>query len=241
MVICCKIIAMTDTAARSTSEVAPSPVSRRTARPSWLDLRLVLGVILVLAAVVLGAFVISSADKRSPVWALSHDVAAGTVLKNSDVRAVPVQLGATGERYLPTTEEVVGKQLHSALGAGELLPRAAIADPEAGITITVPVRQENSPPRLSAGDRITVWVATPTCRATAIVSGIAVQDVKAASNGGFGSSASLGVVLRLNTADAQRVVPVLDLDGAVLRIGVLSVGQPPDEAVALGACATARR
>jgi hypothetical protein len=238
----CKMFAMTDTSSRlSPDATAVSPIPRRTTRPSWLDLRLVFGVALVLGAMLLGAVVLSSADKRDPVWALSHDVAAGTVLRASDLRSVRVQLGSAAPQYLQASDAVVGKQIQHALRAGELLPRAEIADPDVGITITLPVRPENAPPRLNGGDRITVWVSTKTCRATVILSGTAVQEVKTGSGAAFGSSGTLGVGVRLTTAEAQRVVPALDLDGAVLRVGVLSAGQKQDDPSDLGSCATASR
>jgi hypothetical protein len=236
------MFAMTDTSKRSSLEAtSASPIPRRTTRPSWLDLRLVLGVVLVLVAVLLGAVVLSAADQRAPVWAVSHDVAAGTVLKANDLKSVRVQLGSAAQQYLSTGEAVAGKQVQHALRAGELLPRAEVAEPEAGITITLPVRFENAPPRLSGGDRITVWVSTKACRAAVILSGTAVQEVKAGSGAAFGSSATLGVVVRLDAAEAQRIVPALDLDGAVLRIGVLSAGQKLDNPSELGSCATASR
>jgi hypothetical protein len=234
--------AMTDTSKRSGLDTnSASPTPRRTTRPSWLDLRLVLGVVLVLVAVLFGAVVLSSADQRGPVWAVSHDIAAGTVLKASDLKSVRVQLGSAAQQYLATGEAVAGKQVQHALRAGQLLPRAEVAEPDVGITITLPVRSENTPPRLSGGDRITVWVSTKTCRAAVILSGTAVQEVKAGSGAAFGSSATLGVVVRLDAAEARRVVPVLDLDGAVLRIGVLSAGQKRDDSSELASCPTASR
>ena len=49
-------------------EVLPGPAPRRVRPPRWLDLRLVLGVLLVLASVLLGARIVSAADVTVPVW-----------------------------------------------------------------------------------------------------------------------------------------------------------------------------
>jgi hypothetical protein len=220
---------MTDTPSRLPLDTTPSPVPRRSKRPSWLDVRLVLGVVLVLAAVLLGAVVVSTADKRVAVWALGHDVAAGTVLQSLDLREVRVQLGTSAALYLPVTEAIAGRQIQHQLRAGELLPRAEVAEAEQGITVTLPVRPENAP-NVSSGDRVTVWVTTKTCRGAVVLSGVTVQSVKPGSGAAFGTNAALGVVIRLDAGGAQRVVSALDLDGAVIRLGVLSAGQKADAA-----------
>src|SRR3954449_3519595 len=71
----------------------PGPVPRRVRPPRWLDLRLVLGVLLVLGSVLLGARVVGAADATVPVWAVTGDLAAGTHLVAADLRAVDVRLG----------------------------------------------------------------------------------------------------------------------------------------------------
>ena len=57
---------------------AGGPTPRRVRPPRWLDLRLVLGVLLVLGSVLLGARVVGAADATVPVWAAAGDLAAGT-------------------------------------------------------------------------------------------------------------------------------------------------------------------
>lgn len=49
------------------TEVPTSPAARRLASPRWLDGRLVLGVLLVLASVLVGARLLSSADRSQQV------------------------------------------------------------------------------------------------------------------------------------------------------------------------------
>ena len=69
----------------------PSPPARRLRPRSWFDPRLILGVLLVLGSVVTGSAVISAADRSVRVWALTRDVAAGTVLTGDDVRPARVR------------------------------------------------------------------------------------------------------------------------------------------------------
>src|SRR3954469_9247467 len=81
------------------------PVPRRVSPPRWLDLRLVLGVLLVLGSVLLGARVVSAADATVPVWALATDLAAGSELTAADLVAVDVRLDDAAGAYLSTAQD----------------------------------------------------------------------------------------------------------------------------------------
>jgi uncharacterized protein YcfJ len=227
---------MTDTSLLSSPPVA-SPVPRRLTPPRWLDPRLIGGVVLVLVAVLVGSAVVSSADHRQSVWSLSRDVAAGTVLTGADVRPVRVQLGLASSRYLRTGVAVAGRTVHRSLRAGELLAAAELADPEPGVTVTIPMQPENAP-AISRGERITLWLSTKTCRGLVVLSGVPVQSADKVSGSAFGSTTGSLLVVRVSAADAKRVVSSLDLNGAVLRAGVLSPGEQPEPpSPALASCA----
>jgi uncharacterized protein YcfJ len=229
---------MTDTSLRTD---LPSPVPRRLARPRWLDPRLIGGIVLVLVSVLLGSVLVSSADHRHPVWSLARDVAAGTVLTGADLRPVRVQLGSAASRYLAADVAVAGRTVHHALRAGELLAVAEVTDPEPGVTVTIPMQPENAP-QISRGERITLWLSTKTCRGVVLLSGVPVQDASKAGGSAFGSSAGSLLVVRVSAADARRLVSALDLDGAVLRAGVLSAAERPEpQSDALAGCAGGAR
>ena len=74
-----------------TSPLAAGPAPRRVRPPRWLDLRLLLGILLVLGSVLLGARVVGAADATVPVWAAAGDLAAGTELDADDLVAVDVR------------------------------------------------------------------------------------------------------------------------------------------------------
>src|SRR3954468_16062952 len=74
------------------ADALPGPTPRRVRPPRWLDLRLVLGVLLVLGSVLLGARVVSAADATVPVWAATGDLAPGTELTADDLVPVDVRL-----------------------------------------------------------------------------------------------------------------------------------------------------
>ena len=95
----------TPTVPPTTADALAGRTPRRVRPPRWLDLRLVLGVLLVLASVLLGARVVSAADATVPVWAVTGDLAAGTQLSADDLVAVDVRLDAAADA--PTGETVV--------------------------------------------------------------------------------------------------------------------------------------
>jgi hypothetical protein len=200
---------------------------------------LIAGVVLVALSVACGALVVSSADHRQPVWVLAHEVASGTVLRSSDLRSERVQLGAARDGYVPADEAVAGRSVNHSLPAGQLLPRSELASPPAGVTVVVSLRPDNAP-RVVPGERITLWVTTKTCHALVLLSGVAVQDVRSSGGNALSSNATTGLLLRLPAGDAQRVMGVLDLDGAVIRAGLLSPGQfPPTPSAELDRCSGA--
>jgi len=231
---------MTDTSLLPVDRPA-SPAPRRLTPPRWLDPRLIGGVVLVLVAVVLGSVVVSSADRRQSVWALSRDVAAGTVLTGADLRPVRVQLGAAESGYLRADVAVIGRTVRRSLHAGELLAAAEMAEPEPGVTVTIPMQPENAP-QISRGERITLWLSTKTCRGLVLLSGVPVQSAEKVTGSAFGSTTGSLLVVRVSAADAKRVVSSLDLEGAVLRAGVLSPGEQPEQpSEALASCAGSAR
>ena len=195
---------------------------RRISGPSWLDLRLVLGVLLVLSAVLVGALVVGRARDTDPQLVLTRDVAAGTTLRADDVRVVQAQLPDSDRVYATAAPDVVGKVVDRALVRGELLPAAALGRTPPRTTVSVPF-EAGAAPRLGRGQRIVVWLSTPACPSMVLLPDVTVQDVLAAENGAFTSGAGgQDVVLSVEPPLAQRLVGALAIDGAVIRAGVLS-------------------
>ena len=144
------------------SETPGSPRAARLATPGWLDGRLVLGVLLVLVSVVVGARVLSSADRSTLVYAVNKDLAAGSVLQSDDLVPVRARLFDTAARYVGVGTEVpTGYVVRRAIGNGELLPLDALSRPEVDVDfrlVTVPVDQGHFPPTLTDDQQVDVWV-----------------------------------------------------------------------------------
>ena len=223
--------------------VPASPRPRRLAPPSWFDLRLVLGVLLVLGSVLLGARVVSSARNTYPRVAAKHDLAAGTVLAPRDLMIARVRLPSrAGAAYLADPARAVGRQLSRPVSAGELVPRAALDVAAARTTVTVPLGS-GAAPDLRRGERIELWLSTSACPSVVLLRDVPVQAVSAGDNSLAEGAGGQDVVINLPAQLADRVVQALAYDGAALRAGVLAGpvrpggGALPD----LGSCAAAPR
>jgi hypothetical protein len=210
-------------------EPASSPRARRIATPSWLDLRLVLGVILVLGSVLIGARIVSSAGRTYPTVAARHDLAAGTILTAGDITVARVQLPHHGTGvYFSRIDDAVGKRLSRAVSAGELVPIGALGAVPAQTTVTVPLAA-GAAPDLHKGQRIELWVSTSTCSSLVLLPDVTVQSVHADADAAFGNGGGGGqdVVISVAPDLADRVIQALALDQVQLRSGVL-VGAGPD-------------
>lgn len=202
--------------------VPASPQPRRVATPGWLDLRLALGVLLVLGSVLVGAKVVSDASATYPVVAVTHDLAAGKVLTADDVSLRQVQLPGHGRgAYLSARSDAIGKRLDRAVSRNELLPAGAVGVPGAQVRLTVPLAS-GAAPALHTGQRIEVWLSSATCASVVLLSDVTVQSVHADNGSSFDTGAGgQDVVVNVAPALAGRVIQALAIDAAKLRAGIL--------------------
>jgi hypothetical protein len=209
--------------AGTSADALPGPTPRRVRPPRWLDLRLVLGVLLVLGSVLLGARVVSSADATVPVWAVTGDLAAGTRLEASDLRADDVRLGDASDAYLSTSTRPEGRTLGRAVRAGELLPRAALDATTELVELALPVQSGYVPPGLERGQVVDVYaVAAPAAGATGVADGSVTPVVRKAPVAAT-SGRSQGVLSTPTTA-IQVVVSVTADDAPAVLAAI--AGRP---------------
>lgn len=220
--------------------VVDSPVSRRVRSPSWLDLRLVAGITLVLVSVLVGVHVVSAADRTARFWAAGRDLAAGIVLAAGDLHSVSVRLPASAANYVAASTDPVGQVLNRPVDAGDLIPRSALGSSGPATTVTIPLGGDDAP-TIMAGQRITVWVSTKLCPSAVVLSDVAVQSVQNARAGALDAGSGQDVIVRVSPALAQRVVEALALDGAILRAGIVDgAGQTSTATSDLSECVEAR-
>jgi Flp pilus assembly protein CpaB len=208
-----------------------------------LDVRLLLGVGLVLASVLLGAKLVSSARHTAPVVAARRDLAAGTVLSADDLTVLQARLPGTGRAaYASRPDDLVGRRLSRPVSAGELVPLAALDAVTTHTTVTVPLAAAAAPD-LRKGQRIEVWVSVGNCAALVLLPDVTVQAVRADTAAFDSGTNGQDVTISVAPALADRVVAALAIDDAQLRAGILT-GEPADEPPAdlsdLRSCAAGR-
>lgn len=141
---------------------ATEAIPRAHSRLRRLDLRVAVGLLLMLVAVLGGASLIRSAQARTPVLVAVGTVQPGEVIEASDLRVVEVSLPA-GIAYLPASMEgeVVGRVAAEPLWEGKIFARGSVSDapPLAPgmVAFTVVLPQESAVGgSLRTGDRVAV-------------------------------------------------------------------------------------
>lgn len=199
------------------SDLPTRPASRLSS-PSWLDLRLLLGIALVLGSVVVGAKLLASADRYQQVWMTTRDVAAGSVLSKDDLAVAEVRFRASASSYIAVGgRNPAGMHVVRPMLAGELLPREAVTDaaPDGVRLLTVPVQRFNLPKDLRSGVAVDVYVAPKpeggVSEPPRVVLGNVIVDgtVNDSTYGGAAAGGTIGVVLRVAEDDALPVIAAL--------------------------------
>ena len=193
------------------------------------DVRLGVGVALVVISVLLGGRLVATSGDRVVVWSLRESLAAGTTLHEEDLVAVPAAADGVGA-YVPQSSQVTGRTLGRDVGAGELLPAAALADvaPMDRRLVTVAVDPLHAPPGLARGERVDVYVSPKDGASTGsdgvtvlpalVLAGALVSDPGVSDQSG--TTSQLGVVLDVSARDAVRAVAAArggDVD--LVRVG----------------------
>lgn len=174
----------------------------------WADLRLWMGVVLVVVAMFAGARLLSHGTQTVAVWQAERDLSVGS--QDWQLRPVSVSLGAASGDYIPATEQPRGS-LRVPVAAGELLPRSAFVTESHGPTrtVTVGVDPLHAPIDLRPGDVVDVW-STPGSNSadadlvpTLVLEKVSVEQV---GDGAVGMGGQLAVVLRVHPGEVTNLV-----------------------------------
>lgn len=105
----------------------PVPKASRLQKPAWRDARLLVGVLLVLASVVLGSYVVAHADDRTAVYAAAGPLVPGQRVSEDDLTRVEVQLGSQATSYLSASQGLAAdRYVLREVRAGELVPVSSV-------------------------------------------------------------------------------------------------------------------
>lgn len=209
-----------------TSPAAPalpaSPTPRRWARPRWVNLRVVVGLLLVVASMVAGARFLAADRETIEIWSVRTDLAVGAVLRADDLQAREVRLGESSAVYLATdSSSPVGQEVNRQLHAGELLPAGAVGLPAEGRVVVLPVQPERLPDGVVHGSEVDVYLSTGRGAGESathrVLEAVTVQSVGGADGGLTSVAGSVQVSVALSREQAELLVPTL-ADGEVLLV-----------------------
>lgn len=128
----------------------------------WRDPRLGIGIAMVAVSVLLGSLLFAHADDTVEVWGVVRDLPAGSTVHPGDLEPRRIRL-ADGEPsiYLQVGGSgPTGRRLARPIGAGELLPAAALADSgaQSGVLVPLEVGDSDLPRSVETGSIVDVWV-----------------------------------------------------------------------------------
>lgn len=209
----------------------PKPVAARLQKPSWRDTRLVVGVVLVLLSMTIGAKAIDAADETVPMYAAAASLVPGQPVTQKDVKLVDVQLGPERDRYVAADHDIAPETFAlREVRPGELLPRSALGS-RAAIDlkpVSVPV-DGGGAAQLAAGSVVDVWVNARVPSAAAEKYGKPVKTMEAAPvsstpdsrGGGLGpSSGKTTVQIMVPEARVQKLIAAIDQGAKITLVPV---------------------
>ena len=216
----------------------PRPTAARLRQPSWRDTRLVVGVLLVLLSMSIGAKVVAAADDSVPMYAAVASLVPGQPVTQGDVKRVDVQLGADRARYVVADHDIAPDTIAlREVRPGELLPSSALgtsADTNLK-PVSVPV-DSGAAAQIAAGSIVDVWVNARDPSSPAERYGSPVKSLQAApvvrvpeaGGSGLGSaSGKTAVQIMVPEAGVQALIAAID-QGA--RITLVPVPGSPTKA-----------
>lgn len=208
----------------------PAPTAARLRRPGWRDPRLLVGLALIAVSVVLGSWAVTTAQRTVPVYVARDVLVPGTPLRSSGLVVADVRLADRADGYLRADEPLpAGAVLVRTVGAGELVPVAAVGSAEDLDVRAVPVELSGPPATgLVAGSRVDLWFTpraerlTDATRGTTsdddgpreLAAGLTVAEVSAA-DGAFSSGGARAVHVLVPVDDLPDVLAALAGDGSV--------------------------
>lgn len=199
-------------------------------RPSWRDSRLLVGVLLVLAATALGAKAVASADDRIPMYAATVALKPGDPLGSDTLRRVDVQLGDGVTGYLSAAQSLPGELFAlREVRPGELVPMSAVGS-KADLSVQpVMVRVEStSAAALVSGSVVDVWVSRRDpafaqeryLEAALVLRSVSVSRIPT-DQGTFGAAAApASVQLLVATPDVSKLITAQDDQARITLVPV---------------------
>ena len=144
-----------------TAEHTSPHTARGARRRSWVDPRLVVGLILVAASIAGMTFLMHLTDQRVPFYTAAHTLTPGDLVTADALGSEPMRLGDERARYFTTADAFPeGARVTRVIAAGELVPRSALSAGASDEVSSVVIPVSGALPRaIEPGTQVEVWAA----------------------------------------------------------------------------------
>lgn len=214
------------------------PQAQRLKRPSWRDGRLLVGVLLILMSVALGARIMAAADRTVPVYAAAGSLVPGEKITQDRLVRISVALGEADKTYLPANEPlpedaVVVREVRR----GELVPAAALTSGSQATrtSVMIPASAESAQV-LTVGSVVDIWInekkpgsgtahfGTP----RKVVNSAPVARMPRDGEGRFSGVNTVGVQVQVPNGDVQRLIEAMDQGARITLVPAAGSAQRAD-------------
>jgi Flp pilus assembly protein CpaB len=203
-------------------------VPKAASRVRRIDMRIVVGVMLMLFAVAGTASLVKKAQARIPVLVAARSVEPGSVIETADIRVAEISI-SRGLSYLAASREheIVGRVAAESFSSGEILSPDAVVSkaslPPGYASMSIALKPSRAAAgSLRAGDHVAV-ISSPSAErgeaTTILFTDVVVQSVR---QGQTSEGSTLIVALRLRLEEARALAEAQSkgvIDLAVLGIG----------------------
>lgn len=213
---------------QTTDASAGARTARRLRRPGWRDLRLVVGVLLVLVSVAGGVRLVASLDDTAPVYAAARDLLPGQEVGAGDVVAVQARLGDRASSYVDASVPLEpGTHLVRQVGQGELVPLSALGTARQALDRSVGVPVDVVAARsLVSGTVVDVWVSHRDDEGVGesyldpelLLAGAVVDSVPAQTTGLGAGLGRTAVQVVVPADEVGRVIAAVDQDARITLV-----------------------
>lgn len=202
----------------------------RLRRPRWRDPRVIIGAVLVLAALLGTWQVVRAAGQTTTVWAAKSALVPGSVIGEADIVAVEVRLPEGSSAYVVTEKKLPsGTTVSAPVRAGELIPAKSLVSPDKlqgrvmALAITDPL-----PAAVQSGSHVDVWAAGKEEGSTPrqILASVPVTAVKR-DDGGFAAERGTRIEVFIPTDSLSDVLQSVAADQRLAVVAVPDAASTP--------------
>lgn len=192
-----------------------------------IDVRFVLGIVLVVASVLGVSALVNSLNRSAPVYVVGTAIATGEPVTLESLRVADLNLGDSVGQYLTPADDLASMIAARPMQPGELVAKTGVTTSLSSDSITTVIAVSGElPSGVDVGRTVDVWAAPDGSMRTevavapaAVLSGVEV--VRIAASDGFAAGTSTTVELRISR---EKLPAVLLAQSKGLSFTVVAVG-----------------